>query len=42
MLYQKVTRKRWNLRGHILKLDKETPARKARKFIFEKRSNKTF
>ena len=31
-----------NLHGHILILDKETPARKAMKFIFEQRSNKTF
>ena len=37
-----VTRRRWNLLGHILRLDKETPARKAMKCMFEERSSKTF
>ena len=37
-----VTRRRWNLLGHILRLDKETPGRKAMKFMFEEKSNKTF
>ena len=31
-----------NLVGHILRLNKETPTRKAIKFIFEERWNKTF
>ena len=35
-----MTRRRWNLLGHILRLDKETLARKAMKFMFEERSNK--
>ena len=33
---------RWNLLGHILRLHKGTPSRKAIKFMFEERSNKTF
>ena len=37
-----MTRRRWNLLGHILRLDKETPGRKAMKFMFEEKSNKTF
>ena len=37
-----MTRRRWNLLGHILRLDKETLARKAMKFMFAERSNKTF
>ena len=37
-----VTMRRWNLLGHCLRLDKETPARKAIKFKFEKRSNAKF
>ena len=37
-----VTKRRWTLFGHILRLDKEIPARKAMKFIFEEKSNKTF
>ena len=37
-----MTRRRWNLLGHILRLDKEAPARKAVKFMFEEKSNKTF
>ena len=38
----KVTSKRWNLLGHILRQDKETPSRKAMKFMSEERTNKTF
>ena len=37
-----VIRRRWNLLGHILILNKETPARKTMKFVFEASSNKTF
>ena len=37
-----VTRRRWNLLGHILRLDKETPGRKSMKFMFEERLNKHF
>ena len=37
-----VNQRTWNLLGHIHRLDKETPARKAAKFIFKERSNKTF
>ena len=37
-----MTRRRWNLLGHILRLDKETPGRKAMNFMFEEKSNKTF
>ena len=37
-----MTRRRWNLLRHIFRLDKETAARKAMKFIFAERSNKTF
>ena len=37
-----VTRRRWKLLGHILRLNKETPSRKAMKFMFEEKSNKKF
>ena len=37
-----ITQRRWKLLGHILRLDKNTPARKAMKFYFEDRSNKKF
>ena len=37
-----VPRGRWNLLGQILGLDKETPARKAMKFMFEERWNEAF
>ena len=31
-----ITERRWNLFGHVLRLNKDTPARKAMKFYFEK------
>ena len=37
-----VTRRRWNLLGHILRLHKKSPARKTMKFMSEKSSNKKF
>ena len=37
-----MNRRRWNLLGHIHKLDQETPARKTMKIIIEKRSNTKF
>ena len=37
-----VTRRRWNVLGHIFRLDKERPARNSMKFILEKRSKKKF
>ena len=38
-----ITERRWKMLGHVLRLDKNTPARKAMKFFFEKReSSKKF
>ena len=37
-----ITRARWKLFGHTLRMDKETPARKAMKFYFEKLDAKKF
>ena len=37
-----IVKQRWKLFGHTLRMDKETPARKAMKFFFEKRSEKKF
>ena len=37
-----ITKQRWKLFGHVLRMDKDTPARKAMKFFFEKTSGKKF
>ena len=37
-----ITRARWKLFGHILRMNKETPARKAMKYYFEKESMNKF
>ena len=37
-----ITKRRWKLLGHILRLDPKTPARKAMRFYFEKRAVKKF
>ena len=37
-----IAERRWKLLGHVLRMDKDTPARKAMKFFFEERSNKKF
>ena len=37
-----ITERRWKMLGHVLRMNKDSPARKAMKFYFEKRSNKKF
>ena len=37
-----ITERRWKMLGHVLRMDKDSPARKAMKFYFEKRSNRKF
>ena len=37
-----ITERRWKMLGHVLRMNKNSPARQAMKFFFEKRSNKKF
>ena len=37
-----ITKRRWTLLGHILRMDKNTPGRLAMKYFFEKRTNRKF
>ena len=37
-----IAERRWKMLGHVLRMDKDSPARKAMKFYFEKRSNRKF
>ena len=37
-----ITRARWKLFGHTLRMNKETPARKAMKYYFEKENTEKF